>query len=349
MTAPLRVGLLGDMSSGPPGPVDLEPWLRRAVEDLHAAGALQNPVEFVHAFGLGLPQGEAGNVERAFAELADAGALLVVGPAIGDNALIATPLAEQFGLPTINWAGSEYARNRYMFQLQVGSHQDEPLLLADYLARRGARELAVIYDASPIGEGYVQALGYAARTRGLEMAASAIDPLAENADDALAQVLDSATSACLYLGLGHCIAAVNTALDAAGWCGERITTSAGIRGYHPQFAAHLEGWVYVDLWSEGNRTLAALRQRFELDISASFAAAKGWDLGRLVAHALASAPEATREGVLRGLELTKWLPAAEGEEGTLLGFGAWDRGALHGRYLVPRRWVDGRSVAVAMD
>jgi branched-chain amino acid transport system substrate-binding protein len=42
----------------------------------------------------------------------------------------------------------------------------------------------------------------------------------------------------------------------------------------------------------------------------------------------------------------KWLPAAEGYEGTVLGFGIQDRGALHGRYLVVRQWVGGRSVEV---
>jgi branched-chain amino acid transport system substrate-binding protein len=40
------------------------------------------------------------------------------------------------------------------------------------------------------------------------------------------------------------------------------------------------------------------------------------------------------------------LPAAEGHEGTLLGFGKYDRGALHGRYLVLRRWQNGASLEV---
>jgi hypothetical protein len=48
----------------------------------------------------------------------------------------------------------------------------------------------------------------------------------------------------------------------------------------------------------------------------------------------------------QGLERVKWLPAAEGHEGTLLGFGVWERGALHGRYLVLRQWADGQSVEV---
>lgn len=43
----------------------------------------------------------------------------------------------------------------------------------------------------------------------------------------------------------------------------------------------------------------------------------------------------------------KWLAAAEGYEGTLLGFGNHDRGALHGRYLVLRQWLDARSVEVS--
>ena len=42
-----------------------------------------------------------------------------------------------------------------------------------------------------------------------------------------------------------------------------------------------------------------------------------------------------------GLEQVKWLPAAEGEEGTTPGFGIQDRGALHGRYLVVRQWRGG--------
>jgi branched-chain amino acid transport system substrate-binding protein len=60
-----------------------------------------------------------------------------------------------------------------------------------------------------------------------------------------------------------------------------------------------------------------------------------------VAEGLARAPSNSPAiGVRTGLEQVKWLPAAEGEEGTLLGFGIQDRGALHGRYLVraPVAW-----------
>ncbi len=130
MAAPIRVGVLNDMSDGPPGPSDVEQWLRLAIDELIETGRLDRDVEFVHSFGLGLPSGTAAAVERAFVELVEQDVLVVVGPAIGDNALVATPFAERHRVPTLNWAGSERARSEYMFHLQVGSHEDESIVLA---------------------------------------------------------------------------------------------------------------------------------------------------------------------------------------------------------------------------
>lgn len=122
--------------------------------------------------------------------------------------------------------------------------------------------------------------------------------------------------------------------------------TAGLRGYHGDFARDADGWTYIDMFSDSNQTLCALREDMNLPPQQSVWAAKGHDLGRLVAEGLARAPELTRSGVKQGLEQVKWLPAAEGHEGTLLGFGICDRGALHGRYLVLRQWRDGRTVEV---
>jgi hypothetical protein len=75
-------------------------------------------------------------------------------------------------------------------------------------------------------------------------------------------------------------------------------------------------------------------------------AAVGHDLCALVAEGLARAPELTAEGVREGLELVKLVPSAEGRAGTTLGFGHWDRGALHGQYLVVRQWRDAVPIEV---
>lgn len=122
--------------------------------------------------------------------------------------------------------------------------------------------------------------------------------------------------------------------------------TAGIRGNQPGFAALIDRWTYIDMYSDTNRTLIALRQKHGLQGERGMGSAVGHDIGRLVAEGLARAPDWTREGLRKGLEQVKWLPAAEGCDGTLLGFGIQDRGALHGRYLVVRQWLDGTSVEV---
>jgi len=349
MVGKVRVGVLNDMSADAESASgDVTDWLKREVAAIQASGRLAAEVEFRHAYGLGLPAGTAEAVERAFMELARQDVALIVGPAIGDNALAATPWVERERIPTINWAGAERARGDYMFHLQVGSHEDESLVMARYLDRVGARRLGVVYDQSPIGTRHLKYLEDEARILGLEIvAAQGIAPLAEDASAAVGAVLAAGgIEGFVYLGLGLSAPAVARPLSARDWQGPRILNTAGLRGYQPEFARAIDGWAYIDMHSDRNATLNELRSRMNVPPHGAVWAAKGYDLGRLVAEGLARATDLTREGVRAGLEQVKWLPAAEGEEGTLLGFGIQDRGALHGRYLVLRQWVDGRTVEI---
>lgn len=352
MPASVKVGVLNDMADlaslndEGDAPGDVTAWLEREIEALRAAGRLDAHVEFVHAYGLGLPSGTAEAVERAYRQLVDAGVALIVGPAIGDNALVATPLAEQLRVPTINWAGAERARGRWMFHHQVGSHEDESLVMARHLAALGCKRLGVVHDISPIGTRHLKYLRDEARILGIGIVAEqGISPLAEDAGAAVAAVLEAAPDGLVYLGLGLSAGAVARA--ASGWQGLRIMNTAGLRGYHGDFARTCDGWFYIDMHSDTNRTLAALMDTLGAPRQQALAVAKGHDLGRLVAEGLARATDFSREGVRVGLEQVKWLPAAEGYEGTLLGFGIHDRGALHGRYLVVRQWLGGETREVA--
>lgn len=347
MTGSVRVGVLNDMSEGPPGIGDVTDWLQREIDALRQNGRLQKDITFVHSYGLGLPSGTAEAVERAYDELASQDVVMIVGPAIGDNALIATPLAEHHRIPTINWAGAERARGEWMFHLQVGSHEDESLVMARHLKQIGARRIGVVYDVSPIGTRHLEYLQDEAAIIGLEIAATeGISPVAEDASAEVDAVLASQIDGFVYLGLGVSTPPVASHLSASGWSGPRIMNTAGIRGYYGDFARICDGWLYIDMHSDGNRTLQDLRQSMGLPPQQALAAAKGYDLGRIVAEGLARSKEFTCEGVKTGLEQIKWLPAAEGMEGTLLGFGIQDRGALHGRYLVMRQWLGGESVEV---
>ena len=262
MAAPIRVGVLNDMSDGPPGPSDVEQWLRLAIDELIEAGRLDRDVEFVHSFGLGLPSGTAAAVERAFVELVEQDVLVVVGPAIGDNALVATPFAERHRVPTLNWAGVERARSEYMFHLQVGSHEDESIVLARHLAAIGARRVGVVHDRSPIGRRHVDFLLAEAEVLGLAVVAqTSVGPLAEDATAEVDQVLTGGPDGLVYLGLGLAAPAVARAVTAAAGKGQRAMNTAGIRGHDPEFGHVIDGWIYIDMYSDANTTLAALLER----------------------------------------------------------------------------------------
>ena len=344
----IRVGVLNDMAnSAEDAQGDVTEWLEREVKAVQAAGRLEAEVEFVKSYGLGLPAGTAEAVERAYMELVRQDVVMIAGPAIGDNALIATPLVEREKVPTINWAGAERGRGEWMFHLQVGSHEDESLVMARHLKAIGADRVAVVYDQSPIGTRHLKYLEDEGRIIGLEIAAAEpISPLCEDAAAEVAKVLASKPEGFVYLGLGLSAPAVARPLAASGWQGPRIMNTAGLRGYHGDFAKAIDGWIYVDMHSDGNRTLSALMAQMGIAKEQAVWAAVRHDFGRLVAEGLARATEWTREGVKTGLEQVKWLPAAEGMEGTTLGFGIQDRGALHGRYLVLRQWVGGKTVEV---
>jgi branched-chain amino acid transport system substrate-binding protein len=350
---PVRVGILNDGVGARDGSDEggtyrqLERDMRLAVDAVAASGRLDRPVEFVHQYGFGLPAGTAHAVERAFSALVDQGVLLVVGPAVGDNAIVATPLADRYEMPTINWSASERARGSWMFHLQVGSHEDESILLARHLASIGVSRVGVIYDRSPIGHRHLVFFEEECELVGVGLSARlAISPLPpDGASAEVAAVRASGAEALVYMGLGWAGRDVAVARTALGWDAPAAMNAAGMRGSgDPSYAADIEGWVYPDMYADGNALLGSLRAGPGRDRARPGGLALGYDMGRLVAEGIARAQELSRPGIRDGLERIKVVPAAEGQEGTTLGFGRWERGALKGRYLVLRRWVGGESV-----
>src|SRR4029079_11921699 len=116
------------------------------LDDVRATGRLDRPVELVSSHVRGLPHGSEHEIRRGFAELDDAGALVVVGPSISDNALIAAPLCDEARLPALNYSGGERTRSEWMFHYQVGWLEEEPPMLAARMAERGLERAAVIAD-----------------------------------------------------------------------------------------------------------------------------------------------------------------------------------------------------------
>jgi branched-chain amino acid transport system substrate-binding protein len=344
--APILIGLLFDFPQ-PDGGASFEDAVRLGLDEIAATGRLDRPVEFVTRLARGLPLGTEHEVTAAFAELDDAGVLLIIGPSISDNGLIVRLLADDAGVPCINYTGGERTRGEFMFHYQVGSLEEEPPLLARRLAERGLRSAAVIHDHSPVGQGYLRCFEDARALEGIETTGvAAISPLSEDVRSVVARLRETGPDALVYLGLGVASRAVAVALADLEWSVPVVANSSLMFGYaRPDWRDGWAGWEYLDGIADDNRMRIRLREKSKRAAAGPIGCA-AYDMGRLVGEAIARAGHLTRAGLKDGLERVKQLPATSGVDGTTMGFGHFDRAALKGRYLVLREWRDGKTVQV---
>jgi ABC-type branched-subunit amino acid transport system substrate-binding protein len=338
-TQPIRIGLLYDFPQHDGGDS-----FATAVQLGIDTVALDRPVEFVRELAAGLPSGTAFDVEQKFAALERQGVVAIVGPSISDNGIIVRDLADRAELPCINYTGGAVTRSEHMFHYQVGSLEEEPAVLADHLVARGVARVALVHDRSPVGQQYAQWFDVARATVGLEITAEAvIAPLATEATDLCARLEASKPDALVYLGLGVSARTVALAVEALEWTVPVVANSALMFGYaQREWRAAWNGWVYVDTVADDNEQRARLQERSRATAAGPVGVA-GYDIGRLLGEAIARGNHLTRAGIVEGLERVKRLPASSGHDGTSMGFGQWDRGALKGSYLVLREWRDGKT------
>jgi ABC-type branched-subunit amino acid transport system substrate-binding protein len=346
-TAPIVVGVLYDYPQADNGAL-FEDAVRLGIEEVAATGRLDRPFELVARHARGLPGGTAFDVENTFAELVDAGALVILGPSISDNGLIVGPLADAVGVPCINYTGGERTRGEFMFHYQVGSLEEEPAVLAKYVAGQGRNSVAVAHDHSAVGRRYAEFFAEACGGLGIDITGmAAIAPLADDISPAVARLRAGSPEGLVYLGLGVAARAMALAVESGNWDVPVVANSALMFGYsQKEWRAAWDGWVYIDGVSDDNRVRAALRERSPRTSAGPIGLA-GYDMGRLVAEAVARSAHLTRAGIREGLERVKQLPASSGMDGTTMGFGHYDHGALKGRYLVLRQWLNGKTVQVA--
>lgn len=344
--SPVLVGFLYDYPQGDGGAA-IESAFRVGVDEVRATGRIDREVEFVSRQAAGLPAGTEHDVQTKFAELVDAGCLFVVGPAISDNALIVAPLADAARVPCINYTGGQRTRSEWMFHYQVGSLEEEPIVLAQRILDRKLTRAAVVFDQSPVGRTYFDAFEAARARLGLDVSgASAVSPLTEHATDVLARLRAGEPDVLVYLGLGVASRAVSLALAELSWPVPVVANSALMFGYaRPDWRDGYAGWEYLDTIADDNDVRAALAERAPQTAAGPVGCA-AYDMGRLFGEALARAEHLTRAGIAEAMHRVKYLPAASGYAGTLMGFGHYDHAALKGHYLVLREWKDGRSIQV---
>jgi ABC-type branched-subunit amino acid transport system substrate-binding protein len=336
------VGVLYDFPQGDGGRY-FEEGLQLGFAAQRAEERLGEPIRLVSHQADGLPAGSAESVVAGFEALVAQDVVAIVGPSISDNGLIVRDLADAACMPCINYTGGAF-----MFHYQVGSLEEEPVILAEHLLAQGHHRVAVLYDETPVGTQYFEWLGRTvARAEDPELVHTAsVSPLAEDLQEPVAAALATEPDALLYLGLGVAARAVSLAVDAVGWSGPVVTNSALMFGYaRPDWRSGFEDWVYIDTISDANPLRDALRETSRMHAASPIGAAS-YDMGRLLGEGLVLADERTPAAVRVGLERVKRLPASSGKAGTTMGFGDWDHAALKGEFLVLRVWRGGRTVEV---
>jgi ABC-type branched-subunit amino acid transport system substrate-binding protein len=344
VVSPILIGLLFDHPQ-PDGGESFEVAARLGLEDAAARGRLDRPVEFLRDLAKGLPLGTAADVERGFRALDEADVLAVIGPSISDNGLIVRDLADRARLASINYTGGEMTRSEWMFHYQVGSLEEEPIVLAEHLVSQGHARVAVMFDDSPVGRRYAESFELARGAVGLQTTASvSISPVSTDAVDLVRRLRSSEPDAVVYLGLGMAARTLALAMAEDGWTLPVVANSALMFGYaRKDWRAGWEGWVYVDTVADTNALRQHLRERSPASAAGPVGVA-AYDIGRLLGEGLVRCQHLTRAGVRDGLERVKRMPATTGAPGTTMGFGCWDHGALKGPFLVLRQWRDGRTV-----
>ncbi len=336
---PIRIGLFYDYPQADGGAY-FEAAVRLGLDTVR----LDRYVELVGCQARGLPLGSEHEVVGAFRSLVAEGVLAIAGPSISDNGLLIAPVADELGVPCINYTGGERTRSHWMFHYQLGSLEEEPVLLAEHLRDRGLATAALVYDDSPVGRRYAECF---ADTGVDTVASAAISALADDLTSVLGRLRAADPAVLVYFGLGMASRAVALAVAELAWEVPVVANSSLMFGYaRPDWRDGYEGWVYVDTVADGNpsrRALAALSRRH----AASPIGCAAYDIGRLLSEGIRRSGHLTRAGVRDGLERVKRLPASSGGAGTTMSFGPYDHGALKGPYLVLRSWRGGRTVEVS--
>ena len=244
--------------------------------------------------------------------------LAILGPALTDGALAVRPLADDAGVPCINYAGNDQARSAYLFHFQIGSLEDEPSLLVDDLVRRRLARVALIQDPSEVGNRMAAFFADAAAAARCDVVTHAV---VEHDGTGAAAAVAAARQAGAR-GAGHPRLLAGRAGGGAGDARAVVARAgagelgADVRARRSHLGARLGG---LDLRRHLRRSESALcrvgvaRGRRRPPVGPGEAGA--YDMGHLLAEGIARAPELTRAGLRAGLERVKALPRPPGAPG----------------------------------
>ena len=342
--APIRIGLLFDFPQHDGGDS-----FATAVDLGLSTVALDRPVELVRALAAGLPAGTALDVEQKFASLEQQGVLAIVGPSISDNGLVVRDLADARGAAVHQLHGRRDHAQRAHVPLPGRLARRRAGRPRRHLAKsRGIDRVAVVHDRSPVGRTTPTGSSWRAPPLGSKSRPAAPSPRSPKKPRSWSTAWPrrSPTASSTWASGWRPAPLLSPSTVSAGTCPSWPT---------PRSCSATPGRTGAAVVGRlGVRRHGERRQRATRSTPGAEPAHGGRPAGR---RRVRHRPHPRRgdppdrppdqSGGREGLERVKRLPASSGHDGTTMGFGRWDHGALKGPYLVLREWRDGASVEVA--
>ena len=137
----MKVGFLADYVEGEDkvDPVVLR-TLQLTFDEFHESGKLERPVEVVVRAVQGLPNGSFRAVRNAFYELVEEDCVVIFGPYVSENGVpLSRYIDELAEVPCITMAATESMLGEWVFALNNGSMEEEPVIMAAVAKHDGRR------------------------------------------------------------------------------------------------------------------------------------------------------------------------------------------------------------------
>jgi len=346
----LKIGLLSDMV----------PSLNRArnmVGELvrkEYADRISRPVEFIKYEYIGAPLASPMNAVTGFEFLADQGCLIIIGGNHSDNCKVVLDTADSRKVPTLSLGASENIVSDYGFTVGWGTIPHDSYILANWCKANGYERITVIIDEAWHVREYVEYLQQACRKWDIRILSVGVisevsgELQTRQAREVVREHRSLNPDAIIQFAGSSATDAVLLAVHEAKWAVPRATNANFVRICQPRNAANIlpegtddsywearEGWHGTSVVDEENPVLTEMLERFESAFNEKpfliDAMANYYDAFRVAFEAIVNAHLLSPAGVRDGLHKIKFLPAAAGGKGTVIGFGPYDHNGIKGK------------------
>ena len=355
---PYRLGVFIDTAMGTPPVEHFVKALRMALDEGYEQGLLRKEVELVRREVTGLPYCNFAEVREAWRQLVhDEGVIGVAGPWFTENALGLSDIIENDRVPSMSMAVIDEFPGRYRFAWQNGDCAQDAWLMADYAARQGWNNIAVMYEDNNMGREYHAHFVRHARRMRLRLISDQIVPARSGAQ--LRAMFENAANggpeAFFYMGNGfegrQFFQVARETLGGIPKIIGAIFMGCSTPDYGYGYTIDdIEGWIGVDQFDGRNPATIAFLDRYEKRYGERPAHAyvtQGYDWGMVFVEAMSMMRPDTPEALRDALERVRCLPAVTGSAGTTISFAPYDHRAYKGsKWVSLSRCENGKIIKV---